>query len=137
MKKIIISLLCLLVCVFFISPAQTKLPDEVEANIQKRIAEQLNPSIVVGIVDKQGYRYFNFGNVKANGSLANEHSIYEIGSISKVFTAILLAQQALDGKIKLDDPAQQYIPNEVSVPRYGGKEITLGNLSDHTSGLPR
>src|SRR5688572_25989224 len=115
----IITLLFSSVCFFSVALAQTKLPDDVEATIQKRIANELNPSIVVGIVDKQGYRYFNFGSVKTNGALANEHSIYEIGSISKVFTAILLAQQVLDGKLKLDDPAQKYLPKEVSVPQYG------------------
>ena len=40
-------------------------------------------------------------------------------------------------KLKLDDPAQKYLPQEVKVPQRGGKEITLGHLSDHTSGLPR
>jgi len=132
--------MCPLLFVVSISAAQTvqaKLPEDVEVSIKKRIAGEQNPSIVVGIIDKQGYRYFNFGHVKANGALANEHSIYEIGSISKVFTAILLGQQVRDGKIKLDDPAQKYLPKDVRVPQYGGKEITIGNLSDHTSGLPR
>ncbi|HMG89199.1 MAG TPA: serine hydrolase [Chryseolinea sp.] len=138
MKKIIISLF-LFAGFFPGSFAQTafKLPDDVEANIKKRIAYEQSPSIVVGIINKEGARYFNFGNVKMNGALANEHSIYEIGSISKVFTAILLAQQILDGKVKLDDPAQKYLPKEVKVPQRAGKEIALANLSDHTSGLPR
>jgi D-alanyl-D-alanine-carboxypeptidase/D-alanyl-D-alanine-endopeptidase len=135
-----ITTLCLLVGLFPGSIAQTgkfKLPEDVKINIEKRIAYEQSPSIVVGIIDKEGARYFNFGNVKMNGAPANEHSIYEIGSISKVFTAILLAQQVLDGKVKLDDPAQKYLPKEVKVPQRGGKEILLANLSDHTSGLPR
>src|SRR5882724_244361 len=137
MRKIITTLF-LIAGFFLVSFSQTsKLPDNVEANIKKRIAYEQNPSIVVGIIDKDGARYFNFGNVKMNGSPANEHSIYEIGSISKVFTAILLAQQVLDGKVKLDDPVQKYLPKEVKVPQRGGKEILLANLSDHTSGLPR
>lgn len=139
MLKIII-LSCSLVCLFSTSPAQTakfKLPDDVEANIKKRILYEQNPSIVVGVIDKQGARYFSYGNVKTNGTKANEHSIYEIGSISKVFTAILLAQQVKDGKMKLSDPVQKYLPSEVRVPKYGEKEITLGNLADHTSALPR
>jgi CubicO group peptidase (beta-lactamase class C family) len=117
--------------------AQLKLPDDVRINIEKRIAYEQSPSIIVAIIDKEGARYFNFGNVKMNGAPANEHSIYEIGSISKVFTAILLAQQVLDGKVKLDDPAQKYLPKEARVPQRAGKEITLAHLSDHTSGLPR
>jgi serine-type D-Ala-D-Ala carboxypeptidase/endopeptidase len=130
----------LLLCLFAVESygqKATKLPDTVVSNIEKRIAYEQSPSIVVGIIDKDGPRYFNFGNTNVNGTPANEHTIYEIGSISKVFTATLLAQQVLDGKVKLDDPAQKYLPGEVKVPQRGGKEITLAHLSDHTSGLPR
>jgi D-alanyl-D-alanine-carboxypeptidase/D-alanyl-D-alanine-endopeptidase len=137
MKKIITTLL-LLAGFFPAAISQTlKLPEEVESSVKKRIEYEQSPSIVIGIIDKDGARYFNFGNVKKGGAAANEHSIYEIGSISKVFTAILLAQQVLDGKVKLDDPVQKYLPKEAKVPQRGGKEILLGHLSDHTSGLPR
>jgi len=134
------NLICLLLSIFAVESygqKATKLPDTVVNNIEKRIAYEQSPSIVVGIIDNDGPRYFNFGNTKVNGTPANEHTIYEIGSISKVFTATLLAQQVLDGKVKLDDPAQKYLPREVKVPQRGGKEITLAHLSDHTSGLPR
>ncbi len=137
MRNLLCFLLLSLFCIESNCQKAIKLPDDVEANIKKRIAYEQSPSIVVGIIDKEGARYFNFGNVKMNGGAANEHSIYEIGSISKVFTAILLAQQVLEGKVKLDDPAQKYLPKEVKVPQRAGKEITLGHLSDHTSGLPR
>ena len=70
-------------------------------------------------------------------SAVNEHTIYEIGSISKVFTGILLAHQSEAGKVDINDPARKYLPSTVQVPKRGGKEITLGNLADHTSGLPR
>jgi len=133
------NFLVLLLLLFIIesSAQKTKLPAEVVTNIEKRIQYEQSPSIVIGVIDKAGARYYNFGNVKVNGAKANEHTIYEIGSISKVFTATLLAQQVLDKKVKLDDPAQQYLPAQAKVPSRAGKEITLGNLSDHTSGLPR
>lgn len=137
MKKFITALLFLVGFLPTVSSQTSKLPDDVVASIKKRIEYEQSPSIVVGMVDKDGPRYYNFGNVKTGGVPANEHSIYEIGSISKVFTAILLAQQVLDGKVKLDDPAQKYLPKEARVPQRGGKEILLANLSDHTSGLPR
>jgi serine-type D-Ala-D-Ala carboxypeptidase/endopeptidase len=112
------------------------LPKEVVESIEKRIQLGLNPSIVVGIVDKDGTHFFNFGKKSANGSAVDEHTIYEIGSITKTFTAILLAQQDIDGKLKIDDPIKNYLPSQVKVPQRGKKEITFGNLSDHTSGLP-
>jgi serine-type D-Ala-D-Ala carboxypeptidase/endopeptidase len=112
-------------------------PKEVVKSIEKRIEYGLNPSIVIGIIDKDGTHFFNFGKKSANGSAADEHTIYEIGSITKTFTAILLAQQEIDGKLKIDDPIKNYLPSQVKVPQRGTKEITFGNLSDHTSGLPR
>ncbi|MCX6260921.1 MAG: serine hydrolase [Bacteroidia bacterium] len=117
--------------------SRIKLPDDVVNSIEKRIEFGLNPSIVVGIIDKNGPHYFNFGKKSDNGSEANEHTIYEIGSISKVFTATLLSQQVIDGKLKLDDPIKNYLPPQVKIPQRGESEITFGNLSDHTSGLPR
>lgn len=114
-----------------------KLPDNVEASIKKRLEYGFSPSYAIGIIDKKGARYYNFGTKTINGAPVDEHTVYEIGSISKVFTAILLAQQVANGKMKLDDPIRKYLPADVKIPQRSGKEITLGNLSDHTSGLPR
>jgi D-alanyl-D-alanine-carboxypeptidase/D-alanyl-D-alanine-endopeptidase len=113
------------------------LPEEVRTNIEKRINLSLYPSIVVAILNSDGASYYNFGNNKMGGQPVNEHSIYEIGSITKTFTATLLADEVLKGEMKLDDPAQKYLPETVHMPMYEGKSITLGNLSDHTSSLPR
>lgn len=113
------------------------LPDDVKMNIEKRISLSLYPSIVVAIINADGTSYYNFGSNKFGGQPVNEHSIYEIGSITKTFTGTLLADEVLKGEMKLDDPAQKYLPESVHVPMYEGKSITLGNLSDHTSSLPR
>lgn len=113
------------------------LPEDVKTNIEKRINLQDYPSIVVALINADGTSYYNFGNSKIGGQPVNEHSIYEIGSITKTFTATLLADEVLKGKMKLDDPAQKYLPKSVHMPMYEGQSITLGHLSDHTSSLPR
>lgn len=134
--KIFINV-CLLVFLFVVQCQSQTLPPDVVESIETRIEQGINPSIVVGIVDEWGEHYFNFGLTREKGTLANEHSIYEIGSISKVFTSTLLAQQVINGQVKLDDPIKKYLPSDVRVPSRDGKEITLGSLSDHTSALPR
>lgn len=126
----------LFICNAFIAVGQT-LPEDVAASAKKRVEYGINQSIVIGIVDKKGERYYTFGTKMENGGPVDKHSIYEIGSISKTFTSILLAQKVLTGKMKLDDPIKKYLPGSVKVPTYQGHEITLGNLADHTSGLPR
>jgi D-alanyl-D-alanine-carboxypeptidase/D-alanyl-D-alanine-endopeptidase len=64
-------------------------------------------------------------------------TVFEIGSITKVFTGILLAQAVINGEVKLDDPISMYLPEGVTAPEYEGKSITLLDLATHTSGLPR
>lgn len=112
------------------------LPDDVTQNIQKRIEYGLNGAIAIGIIDLDGIRYYNFGSRNSLGAEVNEHSIFEIGSISKTLTATLLADQALNGDLKLDDPINEVLPERGEIPVLGKQQITLGHLSDHTSGLP-
>ena len=66
----------------------------------------------------------------------DEHTIFEIGSITKVFTATLLADLAREGLVALDDPVQRHLPDGVELP-VRGRPITLTDLATHTSGLPR
>ena len=115
------------------------LPEELTKSINERIAFGTNTSIVVGIIDAHGPQYYSFGTKTIGGVPVDEYTIYEIGSVSKTFTATLLADNIIKGKMKADDPISQYLPASVHVPVYsgGGNPITLGNLSDHTSGLPR
>jgi D-alanyl-D-alanine-carboxypeptidase/D-alanyl-D-alanine-endopeptidase len=63
-------------------------------------------------------------------------TIFEIGSITKVFTATVLADMAEEGLVALDDPVQRYLPEEVELP-VRGRPITLADLAAQTSGLPR
>ncbi|MEK6481526.1 serine hydrolase [Catalinimonas sp. 4WD22] len=113
------------------------LPTEVVESIEKRIAEDITPSIAIALIDSSGVQYYNFGKTEEAGKPVDENSIYEIGSISKVFTGILLAQQVLDGAINLDDDISTLLPDSISVPTMGEDVITFGHLTDHTSGLPR
>jgi serine-type D-Ala-D-Ala carboxypeptidase/endopeptidase len=66
----------------------------------------------------------------------DERTIFEIGSITKVITATLLADMAREGLVRLDDPVQRHLPDGVVIP-VRGRPITLADLASHTSGLPR
>ncbi len=113
------------------------LPHEIIKTIENRIEGGITPSIALAIIDSSGVQYYNFCKTSEDGTEADENSIYEIGSISKVFTGILLAQQVLDGDLRLQDKINDLLPDSIKVPVMGDKEITLGDLTDHTSGLPR
>jgi serine-type D-Ala-D-Ala carboxypeptidase/endopeptidase len=97
-----------------------------------------NVGIVVGIVDANGRRFVSYGNfsVKDQRPVGND-TIFEIGSTTKVFTSTILADMVQRGEVSLDDPVAKYLPADVKMPQRGGKQITLIDLSTHTSGLPR
>lgn len=72
--------------------------------------------------------------IRARGRVAPD-ALFEIGSITKVFTATLLADLSVSGEVALDEPLQALLPG-VRVPSRKG-EITLAHLATHSAGLPR
>jgi CubicO group peptidase (beta-lactamase class C family) len=120
-------------------------PNKSTADIRSAIDETAQPllkgkkgiGLVVAVLDRHGQRVFGYGSVAANKGMAPDgDTIFEIGSITKVFTTAVLAQMVRAGKLKLDDPVKDYLPPEARVPQRNGKEITLLHLATHTSGLP-
>jgi CubicO group peptidase (beta-lactamase class C family) len=80
----------------------------------------------------------NYGtSAKDQGSDITPDTVYEIGSITKVFTGILLAEAVTAGQVQLDDPIQKYMPAGIHAPTYRDEQITLANLATHRSSLPR
>ena len=67
----------------------------------------------------------------------NGDTLFEIGSITKTFTALLLQDMIERGEMKLDDPVAKILAQVGQVPTHNGREITLLHLATHTSGLPR
>jgi serine-type D-Ala-D-Ala carboxypeptidase/endopeptidase len=64
-------------------------------------------------------------------------TVFEIGSISKVLTSLLLADMVRRGEVAMDDPASKFLPAGVRMPDFEGAPITLMDLATYTSGLPR
>ena len=108
------------------------------ALLRQRVGEKRSAGIVVGLMEPNGKtRILAFGDPGPGQPPLDGNSVFEIGSISKVFTATVLAELVQEGKVKLDDPVQRYLPGTVHVPTRNEKQITLGNLSEQNSGLPR
>jgi CubicO group peptidase (beta-lactamase class C family) len=94
--------------------------------------------IVVGVIEPKGRRIVAYGTLnQGDGRTLDGDTIFEIGSVTKVFTSLLLADMVKRGELALSDPVAKYLPPEVKVPERAGRSITLLDLSTHTSGLPR
>lgn len=102
---------------------------------------QLKHTVGVAIaVIKEGEVYtYNYGETKRdNKQLPDpDKTLYEIGSISKTFTATILADEVVKGKMSLDDPINKYLPDSIARMAYKDVPISLKTLSNHTSGFPR
>jgi serine-type D-Ala-D-Ala carboxypeptidase/endopeptidase len=113
--------------------------EEIREILAKRIDQQKQAvGIAVGVIEPTGRRVVAYGNL-ANGDsrTLDGDTIFEIGSVTKVFTSLLLADMVQRKEVALDDPAAKYLPENVKMPERNGKSITLHDLSTHTSGLPR
>jgi CubicO group peptidase (beta-lactamase class C family) len=115
---------------------------EAEADSIKVFLEQnfgnTNAGLVVGLVDERRTRIISAGKLD-NGTAqeVNGDTLFEIGSVTKTFTALLLVDMVQRGEMKLDDPVAKYLPKSVKVPSRNGRQITLLDLATHTAGLPR
>jgi CubicO group peptidase (beta-lactamase class C family) len=111
------------------------LPKRVENAAQDRIAAAAYQTLVFGVVDGDKSEIVAFGKLD-NGKEPDGDTVYEIGSVTKTFTATLLARAVLSGRVTLETPLAQVLP-DFKIPSRGGKEITLGQLGTQHSGLPR
>src|SRR5437870_8737649 len=112
--------------------------DEIREILVKRVDQQKQAvGIAVGVIEPNGRRVVASGNLASGDPRTLDgDTIFEIGSVSKVFTSLVLADMVHRKEVSLDDPAAKYLPESVKMPARSGKSITLLDLSAHTSGLP-
>jgi D-alanyl-D-alanine-carboxypeptidase/D-alanyl-D-alanine-endopeptidase len=112
------------------------IPGSVRDLIRERVDQGSNVGIVAGIVNPCGREVFSYGKTALTGGQAvNENTVFEMGSIGKVFTALLLADMVRVGEVSFDDPIELYLPSSVTAPTFNDRSITLIDLATHTSGL--
>ncbi len=102
--------------------------EEIHSILEQRVeGERKSTGIVVGVVDATGQRVVSYPDA------LNGDTLFEVGSLTKVFTALLLSDLVQHGEAALNDPISKYLPPGVKVD----PSITLEDLATHTSGLPR
>jgi len=94
------------------------------------LAPGTGAGITIGVEQNGQRRVFSYG-------VANADSVFEIGSITKTFTGLILAQLTVQGVVQLDTPVRELLPPGTVDKPASGAEIRLLDLSDQHSGLPR
>jgi CubicO group peptidase (beta-lactamase class C family) len=115
-----------------------EIPEDVTDYIRQTIDNGTYVGIVIGLVDGDETVIEGFGVAsRETGEAPGADTVFEIGSITKTFTAALLAEAVLAGDMALDDAVQSYLPDGVTLAEVGDRPITLGDVATHMSGLPR
>lgn len=122
------------------SPARAQTPDD--AAIRAILAERIDKDrqsvgIVVGVVSPQGSRVISHGHYSLQDSRdVGPDTLFEIGSVTKVFTAVLLADMARRGELGLNDPVRRHLPPDIAERARGLDGTTLADLATHSAGFP-
>jgi D-alanyl-D-alanine-carboxypeptidase/D-alanyl-D-alanine-endopeptidase len=113
------------------------LESSIDEIVQPLVDSEGRVGIVVGVISKEGIHTFSYGETAIDsGSKPDETTIFEIASVTKTFTTLLLADLVERNMLELEDPVEKFLPSSVIVPGFNGTKITLLDLATHTSGLP-
>jgi serine-type D-Ala-D-Ala carboxypeptidase/endopeptidase len=117
--------------------------EEVQEILKQRVdIDKQCVGIAVGVIGPQGNQMIGYGALRTgrtsskSSAKPDANTVFEIGSVTKVFTTLLLADMVQRGEVSLSDPASKYLPKTVELPTRDGREITLLDLGTHTSALP-
>lgn len=124
-----------------LAPATDTDPDgpnraAIAAQIQPFLDAELVSGVVIGLYDAGKREIYGFG-VGPNGKPPTGATLYELGSVTKVYTGLLLADAVQRREVALDSPLSELVPPGITVPTRDKTPITLRHLALHSSGLPR
>jgi CubicO group peptidase (beta-lactamase class C family) len=112
-----------------------ELRDEFRAAIEQGIANGRYQSIAVGLLDNGEQSQWLFGAVEPGGAKPTADTVYEIGSTTRCFTGLLLADAVLARKLRLDDTLGKIFTDiRFADPKLAA--TTLGEIAAHRAGLP-
>lgn len=130
-----------LIAIAFAAPALSAAPvtqDGVGLEIAALRERGMVQAVSLGIVHRSGAFTGHFGQLApTDPAPPDDDTLYEIGSVSKVLTALLLADAVVRGEVSLDTPISRLLPADVVLRDGAGDRITLRMLATHASGLPR
>ncbi|PLY45805.1 hypothetical protein CSZ94_04210 [Janthinobacterium sp. ROICE36] len=113
------------------------LDDAVRQRAEELTRTGLHASIVIAVIDGRDSAVYGFGSVHAGkNTKPGADTVYQIGSVTKTMTGLLLADAVIECKVTLEEPVAALLPG-YTLPAFDGKPISLLDLATHYSALPR
>ncbi len=111
---------------------------EIHAQLVERIdVRKWGTAIVVGVSTPEGRHVVSYGTLSLQDSRkVDGTTLFEIASLTKVFTALVLADMAKQGKVRPEAPVSTCMPAGAKLPQHGSRQMTFVDLATHSSGLP-
>ncbi len=117
--------------------ADDALKTRIDRLAQPYIDAEVVAGMTIGVLRNGETTIVGYGRLEdSDARQPDGDTVYEIGSISKVFTGVLLGDAVSRGRVRLDQPLQELLPPQVVMPKQGKRIITLQDLATHVSGLP-
>lgn len=138
--RLLLALTALATLALPVAAQEAAMPDDAEiaAILGDRIdRDKANIGIAIAVIENGGTRFVSHGTLGVDDPRPlDEHTLFEAGSITKVFTSFLLAKLVEEGRIDLDAPIADYLPEGTQLPAgEDGRAITAFDLATHSSGL--
>lgn len=122
----------------YTNPLRSPIDREIHRVVGQHSGRIRAPGLAIGVLTGGERVVYGYGEtVRGNRSVPNRHTIFEIGSISKTFTATLWADHALTTGLDLDTPLSDLTAWPIDTLERDGVAVTVRHLLNHTSGLPR
>lgn len=116
---------------------QARMDSTFQALGQAFIRDDRSDGMSIVVVKDGQPHFYNFGTTtRGQDAPATEHSVYEIGSVSKLFNSLILAHAVIEGRINLQDDIRRYLPGDYPKLEWEGTPVRIINLVDTTSALP-
>jgi len=104
--------------------------------VKKHTAQNPKGALVIGLYNDTSKAIISYGQLShQNEQKPNKHTLFEIGSVTKPFTALLALELEREGKLQLNEPISSYLPDSINNAYL--EQITIADLITHQSGLPK
>jgi len=139
MKRIVFSpMIVFLVSISIASPGDKGMDSLVFSLASRFINEPGHVGLSIAVLDRGNIHFYDYGSIRRKVQIKpTERTIYEMASLTKTFTGILLAKAVTEGRVRLSDDIRKYLPGNYPELQFAGRPITIRDVASHTAGLPK